>query len=77
MTVTAYLLLNRRFDWTECIAVIGAVAFYQIGFALFGRNDVCAIGRVRSRCHRLLHAWKRVQYGRRATTKALQGGPGE
>lgn len=36
MTATAYLLLNRRFDWSECIAVIGAVAFYQLGFSLFG-----------------------------------------
>ena len=36
MTVTAFVLLKRRFGWSECISVIGAVAFYQLGFALLG-----------------------------------------
>lgn len=46
MTTTAYLLLNRRFDWSECIAVIGAVAFYQFGFALFGGATVAPLDAV-------------------------------
>lgn len=36
MTATAYFLLKRHFDWNECMAVIGAVAFYQLGFAACG-----------------------------------------
>ena len=36
MAVTAHVLLKRRFGWSECISVIGAVAFYQLGFALLG-----------------------------------------
>lgn len=39
MAFTAFFLLQRRFDWTECAAVIGAVAFYQFGFSFFGRYD--------------------------------------
>ncbi len=39
MTATAYFLLKRRFDWSECMAVIGAVAFYQFGFAAFGATS--------------------------------------
>jgi len=36
MTVTAFVLLERRFGWSECVSVIGAVAFYQLGFAILG-----------------------------------------
>lgn len=36
MALTAFVLLKRRFGWTECVSVIGAVAFYQLGFALLG-----------------------------------------
>ena len=43
MTFTAFVLLKRRFDWTECIAVIGAVAFYQLGFALLGATALAPL----------------------------------
>ncbi len=36
MALGAFVLLKRRFAWSECISVIGAVAFYQLGFALLG-----------------------------------------
>ncbi len=36
MLLGAYYLLTRRFRWGEAIAVIGAVTFYQLGFALAG-----------------------------------------
>lgn len=43
MTATAYVLLKRRFDWSECAAVIGAVAFYQLGFAFFGSTSTASL----------------------------------
>ncbi len=43
MTFTAFVLLSRRFDWSECIAVIGAVAFYQLGFAALGATTATAL----------------------------------
>lgn len=46
MTATAYVLLKRRFDWPECMAVIGAVAFYQLGFASFGATATSALSAV-------------------------------
>jgi len=46
MSLTAYFLLKRRFDWMECIAVIGAVAFYQFGFALSGATSVASLSAV-------------------------------
>ena len=39
MAITAFVLLERRFDWSECFPVIGAVAFYQFGFALLGGGN--------------------------------------
>ncbi|MDA7948132.1 MAG: DUF1295 domain-containing protein [Hyphomicrobiaceae bacterium] len=44
MTYTAFGLLERRFDWSECVAVIGAVAFYQFGFALMGATSTAPLG---------------------------------
>jgi len=46
MTLTAHILLQRRFDWTECMAVIGAVMFYQIGFAAFGATATAKLSTV-------------------------------
>ena len=46
MYVTAFVLLTRRFDWTECIAVIGAVVFYQFGFALLGATSVTPLNAI-------------------------------
>lgn len=46
MTYTAFVLLKRRFDWSECGPVIGAVAFYQLGFALFGATTAAALSAV-------------------------------
>lgn len=43
MTYTAFVLLKRRFDWGECVAVIGAVAFYQLGFAFLGATTVSTL----------------------------------
>jgi len=43
MTFTAFVLLKRRFDWTECWAVMGAVAFYQLGFAFLGATTTTAL----------------------------------
>ncbi len=36
LTMTGFVFLKRRFGWEECLSVIGAVAFYQFGFALLG-----------------------------------------
>lgn len=52
MAYTGHVVLARRFDWSECGAVTGAVAFYQLGFALTGATateplgvlDIFAIG---------------------------------
>jgi protein-S-isoprenylcysteine O-methyltransferase Ste14 len=46
MSVTAYVLLKRRFDWPECGSVIGAVAFYQVGFAIFGATAAASLSAV-------------------------------
>jgi protein-S-isoprenylcysteine O-methyltransferase Ste14 len=46
MSFTAFVLLKRRFEWTECIAVIGAVAFYQFGFALLGATSLAPLSAI-------------------------------
>ena len=46
MTLTAHILLKRRFDWNECMAVIGAVTFYQIGFAALGATATAKLSTV-------------------------------
>ena len=46
MAFTAHILLKRRFDWNECMAVIGAVAFYQIGFAACGATATANLSTV-------------------------------
>jgi len=46
MTYTAFVLLKRRFDWSEAGPVVGAVAFYQLGFALFGATAATALSAV-------------------------------
>lgn len=44
MSYTAFVLLKRKFDWNECVAVIGAVAFYQFGFAFLGVTANAPLG---------------------------------
>jgi protein-S-isoprenylcysteine O-methyltransferase Ste14 len=44
MALTAFVLLRRRFDWSECVAVTLAAAVYQLGFALFGARTAAQIG---------------------------------
>lgn len=44
MTITAFYLLERKFGWDESISVIGAVAFYQIGFAICGGVHALPVG---------------------------------
>ena len=44
MGLGAFVLLKRRFDWSECAAVTLAVGVYQLGFALLGATTASEIG---------------------------------
>ncbi len=37
--LTLFYLLKRKIDWKETVGVIGALAFYQLGFALSGATQ--------------------------------------
>lgn len=44
MSLTAFVLLERKFGWEEAGPVISAVALYQLGFALLGATNDAPAG---------------------------------
>ncbi|MBI4614347.1 MAG: DUF1295 domain-containing protein [Planctomycetes bacterium] len=44
MTMTAFVLLRRKFGWDEAGSVLSALALYQIGFALMGGGSDAPVG---------------------------------
>ena len=43
LTARESAFLKRSFDWGECVAVTGAVLFYQCGFGLLGLATSSAV----------------------------------
>ncbi|MGE0430906.1 MAG: DUF1295 domain-containing protein [Planctomycetota bacterium] len=46
MSVTGFVLLKRKFGWSEAIPVIVAVSIYQLGFGLLGAQTAAPLGPV-------------------------------